>query len=179
MVASRMLDLLLPCFPARRQSAPACWRFAQRHGVEVFRYTSVVERVVVDYHIRPAGFGIDTNDITILSSLYSHFRARKTSQCDKVAVTTSTGESALILIIPCSNQQVVQCDVTILHQTVSVSESDNRALRRENHTATSMCGSRHPVDSEKGQRRWCGGSCRNRYGQNLYAYPAPALRVCA
>ncbi|AFG40137.1 Uncharacterised protein [Shigella sonnei] len=31
-------------------------------GVEVFRYTSVVERVVVDYYIRPAGFSIDTND---------------------------------------------------------------------------------------------------------------------
>ncbi len=30
-------------------------------GVEVFRYTSVVERVVVDYYIRPAGFSIDTN----------------------------------------------------------------------------------------------------------------------
>ncbi len=92
MVASRMLDLLLPVFPARRQSAPACWRFAQRHRVEVFRYTSVVERVVVDYYIDQRASASIRTIVIILSSLSFIFVLQRLPQCE-VAVTTSTGEA--------------------------------------------------------------------------------------
>ncbi len=95
-VASRMLDLLLPCFSSTASISPACWRFAQKHRRRGFPVHQVVERVVVDYYIRPAGFSIDTTIVIILSSLSFHFRAAKTAKCE-VAVTTSTGESALIL----------------------------------------------------------------------------------
>ena len=58
----RMRDLSLPCFSVRRRSAPGVGGLLEGVGVQIGRDAGVVQRLVVDHHIRPAGFGINARN---------------------------------------------------------------------------------------------------------------------